>query len=85
MSNRLRVGILMVTGLICLTAMAAYAADGEFAGKWKGETKVAPPPARGIAAAPGSAAPEAGAPPTGAPPAAAPGGGGGGRGGGGRR
>lgn len=82
MSSRLRVGILMFTGLICLTAMAAYGADGDFAGKWKGEAKAAAPPARGTAGAPGSGAPEAGAPPASAP-AAAPGGGGrGGRGGG---
>jgi hypothetical protein len=51
MSNRVRVVILMAMGLICVLAMAAYAADINFAGNWKGETSAAPPPAAGAGAA----------------------------------
>jgi hypothetical protein len=54
MSNRSRAGILISTGLICLLAMAVHAADINFAGNWKGETKATPPPAAG---APGEGAP----------------------------
>jgi hypothetical protein len=53
MSNRLRLGVLISAGLICLLAMAAYAADINYAGNWKGETKAIPPPAAG---APGAGA-----------------------------
>jgi hypothetical protein len=49
MSNRLR----MVLGFVCLMAIAAYAADVNFAGNWKGDVKAAPPPAAG---APGAGA-----------------------------
>jgi len=75
----------MAMGLICLMAIAAYAADGEFAGKWKGEMKVTAPPARGAAGAPGAGGAPTEAPPAAAAPPSAPagGGGGGGRGGGG--
>jgi hypothetical protein len=64
-----KVGIVLVAVVICLTAPAVVAADMEFSGKWKGESKPAAAPA---ATETETAAP---APPTG---------GGGGRGGGGR-
>jgi hypothetical protein len=44
MLNRIKVGILLAAGLICLSALVVYAADGEFAGKWKGEMKAAAVP-----------------------------------------
>lgn len=73
MSNRLRIGILLAIAVVFLMAVAVYAADSEFGGKWKGESKPAAPPAGG----PAAGGPGAGAAPGGAPPA----GGGGGRGG----
>lgn len=60
MSNRLKIGISMVMGIICLVAMSAHAADGNFAGNWKGEMKITAPPARGAfgsATATGAAVP----------------------------
>jgi hypothetical protein len=82
MSNRLRVGILLAIGLVSLAAVAAYAADGDFAGRWKGEQKVEPAPARSTTAG-SSATAESGASATSQQAAAAPPAGGGGRGGGG--
>ena len=71
-SNRTRVGILVVAVLVCLTPLAVYAADMEFSGKWKGESKPAAAPAAGEATATAAA-----------PPTTGGGGRGGGRGGGG--
>ena len=75
----------LILALICVFSVIVIAADGQFAGKWKGEAKpaAAPPPA---APGGGGAAPAAGGgPPTtgGAPGLGGPGGrgGGGGRGG----
>jgi hypothetical protein len=70
-SNRTKVRILLVAAIVGLTALAVYAADMDFSGKWKGESKPA-------------AAPAAGATVPGAPPAPGGGGGRGGFGGGGR-
>jgi len=91
MSNRLKFGILIAMGLICLVAMAAYAADGDFSGKWKGEAKASPLAARGTRGAPAGApegnaapsAPEAPSPTTDVSSGGGRGGGRGGRGGGG--
>jgi hypothetical protein len=66
---------LLAVGLVCLFTLIAVAADGEFAGKWKGETK---PQA---AASPGG--PVAGAPTPGGTGRGGAGRGGGVRGGGG--
>lgn len=51
-SNRTRVRILLAAGLVCLTALVVYAADIDFSGKWKGESKPAAAPAAGATAAP---------------------------------
>ena len=82
MSNRLKSGILTTVGLVCVLSVAAYAADGEFAGNWKGDSVATPPPTRGAAgaAAPGGDA-AAGTTPS-APTEAAGATGGGGRPGG---
>ena len=67
-----RPGILPALGLLFAPTLAVAAADGEFAGKWKGEMKAQTP-----------SAPAAGAAPTGNAPTAGGGAGaGGGRGGG---
>jgi hypothetical protein len=76
----------LVLALVCTLSLIVLAADGQFAGRWKGEAKAAPPASRGNAgAAPAGASGKTDSPATGDSPQAAPAptaGGGGGRGGG---